>query len=125
MSFLDLSDPDTCPPHFSFTKPVTKRTLTGQLFETYMGLRLYLITGSKHHPFLGCNPAYVAQYYTGDYVYVPDLKEQLLNVLKIEIATSPFLKLKYNKDTQVVWGRLGITPAEEEWVGIVKKALGQ
>lgn len=123
MNVLDLADPKTCPPQFSFTEDSPKTTLTGLMFFTYEGLRTYLITGSKHAEYLQGNITYVTQTYRPEYVYVPNLKEQLENTLRINGAENPFLKLKYGPKTQVVWSKMGITPAEEEWVSIVRKVL--
>lgn len=125
MSVLDLADPNTCPPHFKFSAEYPKSTQTGLLFLSYEGLRLYLITGSKYKEFLQGNIEYAQQTYRPEYVYVPDLKQQLIDTLKLENAKAPFLKLKYGPKTEVVWGKNGITPAQQEWVEIVRAVLAK
>jgi len=125
MSVLDLGNSETCPKQFRFGFDYPKATLTGLLFLSYEGLRAYLITGSKYNEYLQGNITYANQNYRPDYVYVADLKEQLVHTLKIELAKYPFIKLKYGPHTQVVWPKMGITPAEEEWVQIVREALAK
>lgn len=123
MSVLDLADPNTCPPHFRFSLDYPKATLTGLMFLSYEGLRAYLITGSKYKEYLQGNIEYANQNYRPDYIYVADLKQQLVDTLKTNIANAPFLKLKYGPHTEVIWSKMGITPAQEEWVQIVREAL--
>lgn len=125
MSVLDLADDLNCPKQFSFGAEYPKSTLTGILFLSFEGLRAYLITGSKHSEYLQGNIAYANQNYKPEYVYVADLKEQLVNTLKVELAKYPFLKLKYGPKTEVVWGKMGITPAQEEWVNVVRAVLAK
>lgn len=125
MSVLDLADPSTCPPHFSFSLEFPKGTLTGLTFLSYEGLRAYLITGSKYNEYLQGNITYANQVHKPDYIYVADLKQQLIDTLKTNVATAPFLKLKYGPKTEVVWGKMGITPAQEEWVEIVRATLAK
>lgn len=123
MSVLDLSCKQTCPPQFRFDFEDPKQTMTGIGFLSYEGLRMYLITGSKYKMFLQGNLEYALQQYKPDYMFVPDLHEQLENTLKLVLARFPFLKLKYGKNTEVVWSKFGITQAEQEWVAIVRKVL--
>lgn len=123
MSILDLSNRDTCPQQFLFDVEYPKQTLTGLGFWSYEGLRTYLITGSKQNIFLQGNLAYALQNNKAEYVYVADLQQQLEDTLKVELAKYPFLKLKYGKQTEVIWTKFGITQAESEWVDIVRKVL--
>lgn len=122
MSYLDLSSHDI-PPHFKFSEEYPKSTLTGLMFLSFEGLRAYLITGSKYNEYLQGNITYANQNYKPEYIYVADLKQQLVDTLKVEMANSPFLKLKYGPSTEVVWSKMGITPAQEEWVQVVREAL--
>lgn len=123
MSTLDLSNHGTCPQQFRFDVEYPKQTLTGLGFWSYEGLRTYLITGSRHNIFLQGNLQYALQNNKAEYVYVADLQKQLLDTLKVELAKYPFLKLKYGKHTEVIWSKYGISPAEAEWVEVVRKAL--
>lgn len=125
MNVLDLGNLNECPKQFRFDLDYPKQTLTGLTFLSYEGLRAYLITGSKYNEYLQGNITYANQNYRPEYIYVPDLKEQLVHTLKIELAKYPFLKLKYGPKTQVVWPKIGITPAEEEWVNVVRQALSK
>lgn len=125
MTVLDLSNNQTCPSQFRFDFEDPKQTMTGIGFLSYAGLRMYLITGSKYKMFLQGNADYATQLYKPEYVFVSDLHEQLENTLKIQLAKYPFLKLKYGRNTEVVWTQYGITPAEEEWVEIVRKVLSK
>lgn len=125
MSVLDLSDPATCPKQFDFGFEYPKSTLTGITFLSYEGLRAYIITGSKHNEYLQGNIAYANQNYKADYIYVPALKELMESTLRIEIAKYPFLGLKYGPKTEVIWSKIGITPAQQEWVETVRKVLSK
>ena len=125
MNVLDLADESTCPKQFSFSFEYPKLTVTGVRFLSYEGLRAYMITGSKHSEYLQGNIAYANQNYRSDYVYVPVLKEVLESTLRLEIAKNPFLRLKYGPNTEVVWGKMGITPAQQEWVEIVRGVLAK
>jgi len=125
MSILDLSDPATCPKQFDFGAEYPKSTLTGITFLSYEGLRAYIITGSKHIEYLQGNIAYANQNYKSDYVYVSTLKEMMESTLRIELARYPFLSLKYGPKTEVIWSKIGITPAQQEWVETVRKVLSK
>lgn len=122
MSVLDLSDPLTCPSFFGYHEDSPKHTSTGLGFCSYAGLRQYLITGSKHSAYLHG----WGQNLNHPYVHVPDLKEQLLHTLRMQIAGSmPFIKMRYNHKTEVIWSAYGITQEELEWVEIVRSVLAK
>lgn len=123
MSVLDLADESTCPKQFSFSAEYPKSTVTGVLFLSYEGLRTYMITGSKYSEYLQGNITYANQNYRPDYIYVPLLKEVLESTLRLDVAKYPFLRLKYGPKTEVVWSKMGITPAQQEWVEIVREVL--
>lgn len=120
MSVLDLSDSNSCPSFFGYRNDYPKDTPTGLSFFSYAGLRKYLITGSKH-----------AAYLRGwditldlPYVHVPDLKQQLVEAVLLNMGTAiPFIKMKYNSKTEVVWTSYGITQEETEWVEIIREVL--
>lgn len=125
MTTLDLSNSATCPKQFGFSAEYPKQTPTGIPFLSFEGLRLYLITGSLIPQYLTGNIAYTNQNQRPDYIYVPDLKEQLITALKLEVAKYPFLKMLYGPKTEVVWSKYGILPSEEEWVDVVRAALAK
>ena len=120
MSVLDLSNVITCPSFFGYDHDYPKQTPTGLTFVSYKCLRQYLITGSKHNAYLqgwghGLNHPYV---------HVANLKEQLEEVLRLELGSaSPFIRMKYNAKTEVIWSAFGITQEEQDWVDIVRSVL--
>ncbi|BEG72450.1 hypothetical protein [Pseudomonas phage PA1C] len=116
---IDLSSP-LCPDVLQFHSSVLKHTVTGTAFYSWNGFRLYLITGKVHPKYLdGINLEEAGV--ESRYKFVPDLYEKMEETLRVCIAKYPLLKLKLNKNTQIVWRAHGITPAEEEWVNIVKR----
>lgn len=120
MSILDLSDPLTCPSFFGYDNDYPKYTPTGLSFWSYKCLRQYLITGSVHNAYLQG----WGQGLNHPYVHVPNLKEQLEESLRLEIAGSlPFIKMRYNRKTEVVWLKPHITQEELEWVEIIRNVL--
>lgn len=120
MNILDLSDPFKCPSFFGYDNDYPKVTPTGIGYCSFKCLRQYLITGSKHN-------AYLQGWGQGlkhPYVHVPNLKELLEESLRLEIASSlPFIKIRYNHTTEVVWMKPGITQEELEWVEIIRNVL--
>lgn len=123
MSVLDLSNEMGIPKQFAFSFEYPKQTLTGTGFLSYEGLRAYLITGSKYPIYLQGNLEYANQNFKPDYIYLADLRERLADTLRTELAKYPFLKLKYGPKTEVVWTQFGITPAQQEWVEVVRSVL--
>lgn len=118
-NYIDLSSPK-CPEVLQFHSSVLKHTVTGTAFYSWNGFRLYLITDKAHPKYLsGINLDEAG--IESRYKYVPDLYDKLEETLRVCIAKYPLLKLKLNKRTQIVWTAYGITPAEEEWVNIVKR----
>lgn len=120
MSVLDLSNALTCPSFFGYDNDYPKVTPTGLTFCSYKCLRQYIITGSKHNAYLQG----WGQGLNHPYLHVPNLKDQLEESLRLEISGSvPFIKMRYNRKTEVVWLKPGITQEELEWVEIVRAVL--
>lgn len=121
MNYIDLSKPEPSWNWvFGYREDTPRRTPTGLSFCSFAGLRKYLITGSKH-----------AAYLNGwdinkelPYVHVPDLHQQLVDAVILNMGTAtPFIKLKYNANTEVVWTKPGITQEELEWVEVIRAVL--
>lgn len=125
MNTIDMSCETTCPEQIRFYHDSPKRTGTGLPFLSFAGLRMYLITDKKDGRYLTGSSAYMEQNVKPTYVYVEDLHAQLADALKLHLAKFPMLKLKLTKHTEIVWTKYGITPAEQEWVAIVRKVLSE
>uniref|UniRef100_A0AB39CDD1 Uncharacterized protein n=1 Tax=Pseudomonas phage RVTF4 TaxID=3236931 RepID=A0AB39CDD1_9VIRU len=101
---LNLDDINRDNP-FSFDNLTPKQTATGLRFNTYRGLRMYLITGSKDTAWLHAKyphdftPLYQKE---APWVYIKDLREILLESLKRDIASRRLIGLVANRKTQVV-----------------------
>lgn len=125
MNTIDLSCETTCPEQIRFYHDSPKRTGTGLAYLSFSGLRMYLITDKKDARYLTGSTAYLDQNPKPAYVYVEDLHAQLANALQLHLAKFPMLKLKLNRKTNIVWTQFGITPAEAEWVDIVRSVVAK
>lgn len=116
---LDLEFVDDVHP-FSVNNKDTKVTLTGIPFTSWKGLRNYLITGSKYPEYLHQDTRRVGK---EAYIYLSDLNQILEETLRNYIATRSLIKLRYDKDTEVIWSTLGLNKWELEWLEIVKRVV--
>lgn len=110
---------------FSFDNATPKQTATGLKFNTYRGLRMYLITGSLE-------PGWLRAIHPGEfalllqkqmpYVYVRGLKEILKGALLRDIADRPLVRLVANKNTAVHVGEKA-NAADLEWLSVVREVV--
>lgn len=126
MNAIDLSSQPgvSKPPYdqldFYCDKP--KRTGTGLHFCSYYGLRLYLITGKKDSKLLQGLTTNLSD--NLKYEYVPDLVQQLEDVLRLNLSKYPLMvSLLKKSQPEFIWSEMGIRDCEEEWVRIVRKVI--
>lgn len=116
---LDLEYVDNTNP-FSIDNQTEKVTLTGIPFTSWKGLRNYLITGSKYPEYLHKDQRRVGK---EAYVYLPDLNQILEETLRNYVDSLLLIKLRYDKDTDVIWTQAGLNKFELEWLQVVKKVV--
>lgn len=109
---------------FSFDNLTPKQTATGLQFNTYRGLRMYLITGSKDTAWLHAKyphdfqPLYAKE---APWVFVKDLREILLEALKRDIANRRLIGLIANRKTTV--DTLDQTDVGQMWLSVVREVV--
>jgi hypothetical protein len=110
---------------FHFTAPSEKYTLTNQLFYTWYGLRMYLITGSKHPEYLAATSLeQIKAVRSGEWSFLDDLDDQLLEALEHNLKRFPFLECFLKEgETTVVWTTEGDEKVYLSWKSTVMKLM--